>query len=241
MKILTKPTSLMLVGILFICIFSIPALAERQFSALEQINKFKEHSSYPSHHEMSSNLGKLKAGEDTIYFPWYQRILPVSSAFSSSISTSPKKEEILMNRSNSVAIVGDLLAINSLKQRDLLYRDSQNGDPSYEGLVNSQDIRVSGKGNGNVDKSSIKNFADYFEPSADEVANMEWQEDDIGGQELNNSDMHHAGNYLSVDVHDITVSAVNTIKGGSAVATSNIIIEPVQIITCPSEVEVMLR
>ena len=48
--------------------------------------------------------------------------------------------------------------------------------------------------------------------------------------------MHSAGNYLSVDVRDISVSAINTMKGGSAVATSNIIIEPVQIIVCPSEV-----
>jgi len=39
-----------------------------------------------------------------------------------------------------------------------------------------------------------------------------------------------------VDVRDISVSAINTMKGGSAVATSNIIINPVQIIVCPSEV-----
>ena len=49
--------------------------------------------------------------------------------------------------------------------------------------------------------------------------------------------MHHAGNYLSVDVHDISVSAINTMEGGSATATSNIIIDPVQIIVCPSEVD----
>ena len=77
--------------------------------------------------------------------------------------------------------------------------------------------------------------------SADEVAKMEWQEDDIGGREFDNNNMHHAGNYLSVDVHDISVSAINTMQGGSAVATSNIIIEPVQIIVCPSEVDVKLK
>jgi hypothetical protein len=219
MKVSTKPTSLMLVGILFICIFLTPALAEPQLNGLEQLNKLQEH-----HH---SDLGMLKVGVDTIYFPWSSReTLSSRPDLSGSISTSPKKEEILMDSSNSTADVRDLSAINSLKQRDLLYKDSQNGDPDYQGLVNSQDISVSGKGN---------------DKSVDKVAKMEWQEDSIGGRELDNSDIHHAGNYLSVDVHDISVSAINTMQGGSAVATSNIIIEPVQIIVCPSEVDVKLK
>ena len=219
MKVSTKPTSMMLVGILFICIFLTPALAEPQLNGLEQLNKLQEH-----HH---SDLGMLRVGVDTIYFPWSSReTLSLCPDLPGSISTSLKKEEILMDRSNSTADVHDLSAINSLKQRDLLYKDSQNGDPDYQGLVNSQDISVSGKGD---------------DKSADEVAKMEWQEDSIGGRELDNSDIHHAGNYLSVDVHDISVSAINTMQGGSAVATSNIIIEPVQIIVCPSEVDVKLK
>ena len=219
MKISTKPTSLMLVGILFICIFLTPVLAEPQLNGLEQLNKLQEH-----HH---SDLGMLKVGVDTIYFPWSSReTLSLRPDLSGSISTSPKEEEILMDSSNSTADVRDLSAINSLKQRDLQYKDTQNGDTDYQGLVNSQDISVSGKGN---------------DKSADEVAKMEWQEDGIGGRELDNSDIHHAGNYLSVDVHDISVSAINTMQGGSAVATSNIIIEPVQIIVCPSEVDVKLK
>jgi hypothetical protein len=215
MKISTKPTSLVLVGILFICIFLTPALAEQQSNGLEQ---FKE---YPL--QKSSDLGILKVGGDTIYFPWYRQTLPLRPTLSGSLSASPlKKEEVMMDSSNSRANVRDLSAINSLKHRDLLYKDFQNGDPSYQGLVNSQNIGVSGKGN-------------------DEVANLTWQEDGIGGREFDNSDMHHAGNYLSVDVHDISVSAINTMKGGNAVATSNIIIEPVQIIVCAPEVEEKLR
>ena len=227
MKISIKPTSLVLVGILLICIFLTPALAEKQSNGLEQLNKFKEHFFYSSHHETSSDLGILKVGEDTIYFPWFsQQSLNVRPDLSGSISAStPKKEEILMNNTNSIANVGDMSAINSLKQRDLLYKDSQNGDSSYQGLVNSQDISVGGKGNENVDKSPIKSFA----------------EEDINGREFDKNDIHHAGNYLSVDVHDISVSAINTMDGGSATATSNIIIEPVQIIVCPSEVEEKLR
>jgi hypothetical protein len=218
MKISTKPTSLMLVGILFICIFLTPTLAEQQLNDLEQLNKL-------NHHEKSSDLGILKLGEDAIYFPWYRQTQFVRPTLSGS-TMLPKKEEILMNSSNSIATVRDLLAINSLKKRDLHYKDSQNSDPSYQGLVNSQDISVNGKGN---------------DKSADEAAGQDGEVDDIGGRELDNSDLHHNGNYLNVDVHDISVSAINTMEGGSAVATSNIIIEPVQIIVCPSEVEAKLR
>jgi hypothetical protein len=222
MKISTKPTSLMLVGFLFICIFLTPALAEQQLNGLEQINKLKER-----HPEKSSDLGILKVGADTIYFPWYKRQNPpVRPDLSGSVSTSSKKEEILMDRTNSTANVRDLSAINSLKERDLLYKDSQDADASNQGTVNTQNISVSGKGN---DKSE------------DKVAKMEWREDGIGGRELENSDIHQAGNYLNIDVHDISVSAINTMKGGSAVATSNIIIEPVQIIVCPSEVDEKLK
>ena len=49
------------------------------------------------------------------------------------------------------------------------------------------------------------------------------------------------GNNLNIDVSGISVSAINTVQGGSAVATSNIIIKPVQIIICPSEVEEKLK
>ncbi len=219
MKISTKPTSLMLVGFLFISIFLTPALAEPQLNGLEQINKLKER--HPD------DLGILKVGADTIYFPWYNRQNPpVRPDLSGSVSTSSKKEEILMDSTNSTANVRDLSAINSQKQRDLLYKDTQDADASNQRTVNAQNISVSGPGN---DKSE------------DKVAKMEWQEEGIGGREHENSDQHHAGNYLSVDVHDISVSAINTMQGGNAVATSNIIIEPVQIIVCPSEVDEKLK
>ena len=127
-----------------------------------------------------------------------------------STSRSLKKEEIVMNSINPTANVQDLFAMNSLIQRDLTYKDSQEKDTNYDGLVNSQEISVSG-------------------------------EESIGGEEPDNSKMHNAGNYLSIDVHDISVSAINTMQGGSALATSNIIIEPVQIIVCPPEVGVKLK
>ncbi len=227
MKISTKPTSLVLVGFLFICIFLTPTLAEQQLNDLEQINKLKEYSFCSKNHRTSSDLGILKLGADTIYFSWsIRRTLPMRPALSGSISTSLEREGILMNSLHSIANMRDLSAINSLKQRDLVYRDPQNEDRSYLGQVNPQYISVSGKGN---------------DKSVDEVTNLKWQEGGMGGRELDHSDLHHLGNYLSIDIHDISVRAINTLDGGSAVATSNIIIEPVQIIVRLSEAEEKLK
>jgi len=49
------------------------------------------------------------------------------------------------------------------------------------------------------------------------------------------------GNFLGIDVSGITVSAINTMERGSAVATSNIIINPVQILHLAPEVEEKLK
>ena len=46
---------------------------------------------------------------------------------------------------------------------------------------------------------------------------------------------------MNIDVSGINVHAINTVKDGSAVATSNIEIKPVQIINCPPEVEEKLK
>ncbi|MCK9566029.1 MAG: hypothetical protein M0Q43_08270 [Methanothrix sp.] len=221
MKTPTKPTSVMLVGFLFICIFLAPATALQQPSGLEQLNKLMDQ------HQKSSGLGMLKVGADTINFPWSsQEDLHVRPNLPGSTSRSLKKEEIVMDSFNSTANVRDLSAMNSQIQRDLIFKDSLEKDPDNEGLVNSQEIGVSG----------IEN-----DESADKVAKTKWQEDRIGGREPDNKEIHNAGNYLSIDVQDISVSAINTIQGGSAVATSNIIIEPVQIIVCPPEVGVKLK
>jgi hypothetical protein len=203
MKTPTNPTSLMLVGVLFICIIMTSATALQQQSSQEQLNKLRDQ------RQNSPDLGMLKVGAETINFPWSsQKDLDVHPNLPGSASTHPKKEEIVMDRSNPTANVQDLSAMNSQIERDLIFKDSQKKDPEQEGLVNSQEISVSGKEN---------------------------------DEPVDNKRMYKAGNYLSIDVHDISVSAINTIQGGSALATSNIIIEPVQIIVCPPEVGVRLQ
>jgi hypothetical protein len=205
MKTPTNPTSLMLVGVLFICVIFTPATALQQPSGQEQLNKLLK-----DKYQESPNLGMLRVGAEIINFPWSsQEDLHVRPNLPGTTSTSPKKEEIVMNNENPTANVKDISAMNSQIQRDLIFKDSQENDPDREELVNSQEISVSGNS--------------------------------IDGRESDNSKMHNAGNYLNIDVHDISVSAINTMQGGSALATSNIIIEPVQIIICPPEVGVKLK
>ena len=53
--------------------------------------------------------------------------------------------------------------------------------------------------------------------------------------------IHRQVNNLNIDVSGISVRAINTVPGGTAIATSNIQIEPVQIIVQPSEASEKLR
>jgi len=53
--------------------------------------------------------------------------------------------------------------------------------------------------------------------------------------------IHRQVNNLNIDVSGISVSAINTVPGGNAIATSNIKIEPVQIIIEPSEASEKLK
>jgi hypothetical protein len=115
-----------------------------------------------------------------------------------------------MDANNSSASLGDLLVINSVKERDVIQKSSQNGDPEDMGLSNDLLIDVGGEGQ--------------------EADASDYEADNVDG------DRRYAGNYLTVNVHDITVSAINSMPDGNAVATSNIIIEPVQTILIPSEV-----
>ncbi len=110
------------------------------------------------------------------------------------------------------------MAINSVKLRDLRYNDSQNGDLEYQGRFNTLGVSVSGKrdssGENLIMKVPKNNYSENRAPY---------------------------GNYLGIDVSGITVSAINTMERGSAVATSNIIINPVQIIDLAPEVEEKLK
>jgi hypothetical protein len=221
MNIKPKSTSALLVGFLLIFFFSGLVVAEQH------------------------SLGQLKIGNETIIFPWAMQYIPdIYSPNSSSISLSPPtKDDIIMNSTNSTAMVQDLSAINSEKVRDLLYNDSQNGDPKYQGAFNTVGISVSGNGKDAVDGCSKCPKNKYIEQLRDKASHLGVPQRNATAedQKFSSEKRDSYGNYLGIDVRGISVSAINTMDGGSAVATSNIIINPVQIIDLAPEVEEKLR
>jgi len=222
MNIKPKSTSALLVGFLLIFFFSGLVVAEQH------------------------SLGQLKIGNETIIFPWAMQYIPdIYSPNSSSISLSPPtKDDIIMNSTNSTAMVQDLSAINSEKVRDLLYNDSQNGDPKYQGAFNTAGISVSGNGKGAVDGLALNGPKNkYIEQLRDKASHLGVPQRNATAedQKFSRETRDPYGNYLGIDVRGISVSAINTMDGGSAVATSNIIINPVQIIDLAPEVEEKLR
>jgi len=227
MNLKPKSTSALLVGFILIFFFSGLVVAEQH------------------------SLGKLKIGNETIIFPWAMRYIPdIYSPHSSSMSLSTPtkddttKDDIIMNSTNSTAMVQDLSAINSAKERDILYNDSQNGDPKFPGVLNTVGISVSGNGGDEVDGRALKGLKNkYIEQLAEKASRLGVPQRNATRDDQKNSreKMEHYGNYMGIDVRGISVSAINTMDGGSAVATSNIIINPVQIINLAPEVEEKLR
>ncbi len=149
-----------------------------------------------------------------------------------------------MNCSHPDQQVQDIRAFNSNKQRVILFDDAQSRDTENNSLENSLNIHVQGNGNGqsssnewldsNSDDMGIENLADNEASSQQHDSPIAHESSGPKGQQL-------FGNYLNIDVSGINVQAINTVQGGSAVATSNIEIKPVQIINCPDEVEEKLK
>jgi hypothetical protein len=149
----------------------------------------------------------------------------------------PVQENIHLTGSHAGGQVGDLEAINTIGQRDIVYDESQTSDSGASDLVNTMGINIAGDGQPE-NKLPGKFSEDNIERSVDTIllsksdGNKDPDKRHGGGR---------TGNYMDIAVSGITVSAINTIEGGSAVATSNIIIKPVQIILYPSEVDEKLR
>lgn len=158
----------------------------------------------------------------------------------------PSKEKISLDGSHSACQISDLKAINSVKERDIVNNEVQNGDPNAMGLINSLDVSVTGQQKESEKIWPEEKREDDVEKIVDNALNASLESSENYGQSQEQKaegfpQLEQLGNNLDIDVRGITVSAINTIKGGSAVATSNIIIKPVQIIICPSEVEEKLK
>ena len=138
--------------------------------------------------------------------------------------------------------VSDLKVMNSVKERDIIYDGEQYGDPEAQGIANFLDVSVTGQGAAKDIWPGERWEDNYIDNIVDNALNTSMNHEEKSGQiKQISTQLQPIGNNLNIDVSGISVSAVNTVQGGSAVATSNIIIKPVQIIICPSEVDEKLK
>jgi len=229
-KGILQPTCTMIWLSIFICLCLIGQSAANS-DPLDRVREF--HSDFINHVQ----------GSEPFREPGFEIFPPNSIPHS-----SPLKEHIVMNNSNPDQQAQDVYALNTNIHRDIVFDDTQSGDPLKEGLKkNSLDIKINGR-NGNGQTPSKDNSLSDSGPDAgientvdnsmvskqhDGPVNYQSHSGSSGNQSL--------GNYMNIDVSGINVQAINTVQGGSAVATSNIEIKPVQIINCPQEVEEKLK
>jgi len=213
MSKIMEPAGFVLVGATFICLCAILAASAA---------------------EMPSNLPDLQSElKESISMRHVSGLQLYNSEFMP--QSLPSKEKISLEGSHSSRQISDLKAINAVKERDIVCNEVQNGDPNAMGLVNSLDVSVTGQqGELNVEKI-VDNALNASLKSSENYGRSQEQTAEGFPQ------LVQLGNDLDIEVRGISVSAINTVKGGSAVATSNIIIKPVQIIICPSEVDEKLK
>jgi hypothetical protein len=156
--------------------------------------------------------------------------------------TLPSEEKITLGRSHSVGKVSDLNAVNGVKKRDVVYEGAQDGDPEAKGLANSLDVSVTGLDQVKSDWPGKGWEGENIEKKVDDALERGIKNEENNGHSAEwHPKSQQLGNNMNIVVSGITVSAINTVKGGNAVANSNIIIKPVQIIVCPSEVDEKLK
>jgi len=174
-------------------------------------------------------LGQLQLSSGTIYFPWSKDNRGDRGSF-----CQPEKEEIQMSGSHPQQTVGDLTAMNTVKERDVVYEGTQNGDPDNQNSGNSMDIRVSGKGHGSDADEADDRLGDGIEQTVD-AALASSMDGSLGGGSSSIPGQKNSMNNMNIDVSGISASAINTAPGGNAVVNNNIIIKPVQVILVPTD------
>ena len=158
-----------------------------------------------------------------------------SSPFGEMTSSRPVNEEIDMTGANSKEKVQDIEAINAVKQRTIVYDDVQRGDGVDKG--NSMDIEITGNGQ---EKQSTMDMDDDLGNAIEDKVDSAFMSSNQESRD-NTGMIRSQVNNLDIDVSGISVRAINTVPGGTAIATSNIKIEPVQIIIESSEASVKLK
>jgi hypothetical protein len=226
MERILGPTGRLLVGAVFICLLISQSVAAA---------------------ELPSNLPDLQKGlKESRCGPFNQdhREWGIMQPYASDLrpDVMPSKEKITLNESDSSEQISELTAMNTASERDIIYSGEQYKDSDNQSSANSLDIAVTGQ---EETKKSFpnENWDDsYIDQIVDSALSTSMENDGKNGQPARiSAQSKPLGNNLNIDVSGVSVRAINTVQGGSAVATSNIIIKPVQIIICPSEVREKLR
>ncbi|OPY54065.1 MAG: hypothetical protein A4E49_01206 [Methanosaeta sp. PtaU1.Bin112] len=219
--LILKPHYSLVAGILFLCIFFGTPLSQAMDIADARDNYKNLQTNF------IFKMQKLsKWNPDKVFVTSSER-MPFSF-FNNVPSARPVNEKIALNVTHPKEQVQDIEAINTVKQRTIVFDDVQRGDRANKG--NSLDIGITGN---RQDKQSMMDVDDESGNAIKGGMNHEENDkiDPIRSQ-VNN---------LNIDISGISVRAINTMPGGAAIATSNINIKPVQIIVKSSEASEKLK
>jgi hypothetical protein len=226
MERILGPTGRLLVGAVFICLLISQSVAAAQL--------------LPNLPDLQKGLKESKCGP----FNQDHREWGIMQPYASDLrpEVMPSREKIALNESDPSEQISQLTAMNTASERDIIYDGEQYKDSDTHSPANSLDIAVTGQEetkkpfpNENWDDS-------YIDLIVDSALSTSMENEGKNGQQARiSAQSQPLGNNLNIDVSGVSVRAINTVQGGSAVATSNIIIKPVQIIICPSEVAEKLR
>jgi len=246
MKEVPMHASMLLVCVLFVflSLIGFSVAEETPLNTANSINMIKEFHQNFIHHDYQSepSLVQPQLSGKEIFSPGASLQVGLPDLMPHS---PPVKETVSMNSSHSTQQIRDMYALNANMQRDIVFDDAQCGGPMKKGMKNSMDISINGNGptpskenswmdSGN-DDGGIENMVDNAMVSKQHGEPVNYQ------SRTGSPEQQRLGNYMNIVVSGVDVRATNTVEGGSAVATSNIIIKPVQIINCPPEVEEKLK
>jgi hypothetical protein len=245
-----KPTGLVLVGFLTLCFLSGLAQADLHHSASDSLNLIAKFESDPVGHGQASGGGELKLAKGVLRFPWATHhvsgskpFLPGSNFLAMNqdwLQDDDAAENLSSNLGSKNVRLQKLSALNAAKVRNLIYgaspSDASGGlDRSYR-----LNLTMSGEENacegGNLAAGTSNSMQEFMHDLL-----LASQENAASSQVSKSGNSVGYGNYLNIGVHGISVQAINTIEGGNAVATSNIIIRPVQTIVDFPEVQERLK
>jgi hypothetical protein len=220
------PIGRLLVGAVFICLLiSLNSAAALQPSSLPDLQK---------------GLKESQSGPFNQNHRGWGTLLLHPSDFGP--DTGRSEEDIALNETDSSKYLTELTAMNAARERAVTYDGEQHGDAKAKGQANSLDIAVTGQEETKTVSPSENKDDSYIDQIVDSALNTSLKNEEKHGHPARISAKSPSlGNNLDIDVSGISVRAINTVQGGSAVATSNIIIKPVQIIICSSEVGEKLK